>query len=347
MKTTILSAAVLCTCLNASAADDDYDVSVYGRITYNAISDDTSDELYYGRHEFAESNLGLKGSLKEGNLTFGAQLEIGLNEGVSSLLQNGSNSRNRIQELWVQGDFGKVRLGTGESITYIISDADQSGTWFSDPLGMSARFGSTRRGPAGQSQTPFAQVQTIFNERIRYDSPTFIEGATFHAQLNEDGGNEIAIKYLANGFRFNAWTVDHGDADNDADPQANVDGFTTPGFFGAKDGQGILAGYKHSSGINFSATSGSADQVDGGEREFTSWKLGYTKNKHAVSYSSGSYESSDLNGLSGSDHDRATVAYNYSLNSRVKFWVQFTDGDTDFEESFSAIALGGMYKFQW
>ena len=111
MKKTVLFATAAGLMMGASAATAD--VTAYGRVLYNIISDDTSDDLYFGRHEFAESNIGIKGSKKVGDLTLGAQVEIGLNEGVATLLQNGSNSRNRIQELTLAGSFGKVGLGTG------------------------------------------------------------------------------------------------------------------------------------------------------------------------------------------------------------------------------------------
>lgn len=321
------------------------EITAYGRVTYNLISDDTSDDTYFGRHEFAETTIGIKGSKDWGSLKIGANVEIGLNEGVATLLQQGSNARNRIQEFSVSGDFGTVKLGTGPSITWVISDVDQSGTWFSDPLGMSARFGSTRRGPGGESQTPFVQAQSIFNERIRYDSPKLWGGATFHAQLNEDSGTELAVKYSAkSGIRFNAWSVDHGDGDNDEDAQQNVDGFATSGFFGAESGAGILLGYKHRSGFNISATSMTADQLAGGERDLTAIKLGYTFGKHAVSVSRGSYGSESAAGVTGADHERTTLAYNFKPVGGVQFWAQATSGDTDGQSSFDSIAIGGLVK---
>lgn len=344
MKKTTIAVIIGASLLTTNAAMAD--VSVYGRISYNMLSDDTSKDVYFGRHEFAESNFGFKATKEYGNLKFGAQLEIGLDEGVSNLLQNDSNSRTRIQELSIAGDFGKVKLGTGAAITWIISDVDQSGTWFSDPLGVSQRFGSTRRGPSGQSQTPFVQAHSIFNERIVYESPKFLDGAKFYAQLNEANGYEVAIKYVANGWRLNAWTVDYGNVDNDSDTQANIDGNSgTSGFFGATESRGVLAGYKHSSGVNFTATYGSADQVDNSERSFANWKLGYTKNKHAVSISMGNYSSEDAAGVSGADHTRTTVAYNFKPIAGVQLWVQATEGDTDGQDSFDALAVGGLVKF--
>jgi len=344
MKTKLLTLLIVSTSL-LGATSAQAEITAYGRVTYNVISDDTSDDTYFGRHEFAETTIGIKGSKDWGEFTIGANVEIGLNEGVSSILQDGSNARNRIQEFSLSGKFGTVKLGTGPSITWVISDVDQSGTWFSDPLGMSARFGSTRRGPGGQSQTPFVQGQSIFNERIRYDSPKLWGGATFHAQFNEDSGSEFALKYSAkNGIRFNAWSVDHGDGDNDDDAQQNVDGFRTSGFFGAESGAGALIGYKHDSGFNISATSVIADQLDGGERDLSAVKLGYTFGKHAVSLSRGSYGSEDAEGVNGADHDRTTFAYNFKPIGGVQFWAQATSGDTDGQSSFDSFAIGGLVK---
>jgi hypothetical protein len=333
------------TIVSALPALADTDVKAYGRVTYNMIQDDTSDDIYFGRHEFAESNFGLKGAIDYGNIKFGAQLEIGLDEGVSSILHAQGNSRTRIQEFWVAGNFGKIKMGTGVGITWVISDVDQSGTWLSDPLGMSQRFGATRRGPGGESQTPFVQVQSIFNERIVYESPKFLTDAKFYAQVGEAGSYEMAIKYVANGWRMNIWNVDYGDIDRDEDPQANIDGHTTNGFFGAEDGRGILAGYKHSSGLNFTATYGIAKQVTGGERSLANWKLGYTKDKHAVSLGMGKYSGEDAVGIENPDHTRTTVAYNFKPIARVQLWAQMTQGDTDNQEEFTAVSLGGMIKF--
>lgn len=345
MNKTTIALTLATTLVSALPALADADVKAYGRVTYNMIQDDTSDDLYFGRHEFAESNFGLKGSMDYGNIKLGAQLEIGLDEGVSSILHAEGNSRTRIQELWVEGDFGKVKMGTGAGITWVISDVDQSGTWLSDPLGMSQRFGATRRGPSGDSQTPFVQAQSIFNERIVYESPKFLEGAKFYAQVGEAGSYEMAIKYVANGWRVNIWNVDYGDIDRDEDPQADIDGHTTNGFFGAEDGRGILAGYKHRSGLNFTATYGVADQVNGGDREFANWKLGYTKGRHAVSLGMGNYSSEDSVATEGPDHTRTTLAYNFKPIAGVQLWAQATQGDTDDQEEFIAIALGGMIKF--
>ncbi|MCH2056290.1 MAG: porin [Thalassotalea sp.] len=321
------------------------DVTAYGRVTYNVINDDTSKDTYFGRHEFAESTIGIKGSMAYGELKIGGQVEIGLDEGVSNILHAEGNGRTRIQELWLSGDFGKVKLGTGAGITWVISDVDQSGTWFSDPLGMSQRFGATRRGPGGESQTPFVQAQSIFNERLIYESPSFIEGAKAYVQLSEAGGYELAIKYVADAWRINAWSVDYGDIDRDEDPQANIDEHTTNGFFGADEGHGVLAGYKHESGINFTATYGNASQVSGGEREFLNWKLGYTQGKHAVSFSMGNYSADGADGNSLPDHTRSTLAYNFKPIAGIQLWLQATQGDTDSQEEFNALALGGMVKF--
>ncbi|UAA38985.1 porin [Paraneptunicella aestuarii] len=331
--------------LFTGAAHAEAKVTAYGRVLYNMISDDTSDNIYFGRHEFAESNIGLKGSVDYDGLTIGAQLEIGLNEGVSNLLQNGSNGRNRIQEITVAGTFGKVRLGTGESTTYIISDVDQSGTWLSDPLGMSSRFGSTRRGPSGESQTPLVQSQSIFNERILYESPKVFGGGQFSGQLGEDNSYEVAFKYLQDGWRFNVWHADFGDGDNDSDPQANIDGNPTPGFFGAENGSGVLLGYKHDSGVNLTAVYGTADLLDGGSRDYLNWKLGYSMDKHAVSISMGTFDSEDAMGVDGAEHQRTTLAYHFIPLGGVRFWLQATTGDTDDQESFNAFAAGGMVKF--
>ncbi|MDO6507398.1 porin [Colwellia sp. 4_MG-2023] len=343
MKKTALFLAIGSSLLVTNSAIAD--VSVYGRITYNMLKDDTSKDVYFGRHEFAESNFGLKGTFDYGNVKFGAQLEVGLDEGVSNVLHTEGNSRTRIQELSIAGDFGKVKLGTGAGITWIISDVDQSGTWWSDPLGMSQRFGASRRGPAAESQTPLVQAQSIFNERIIYESPTFLDGAKFYAQMSEASGYEVAIKYVANGWRVNIWNVDYGDVDRDDDPQANIDENTTAGFLGATEGRGILAGYKHSSGVNFTATYGTADQVDDSTREYLNWKLGYTKDKHAVSISMGNYSSEDAAGVSGADHTRTTLAYNFKPLAGVQLWAQATKGDTDDQESFNALVLGGLVKF--
>ena len=119
------------------------------------------------------------------------------------------------------------------------------------------------------------QATSLFHERLRYDSPKLWGGATLHAQLGEDSSTEFALKYAgANGIRFNAWRVDYGDSENSEDPQQNIDGFTTDGFFGAEDGSGVLLGYKHSSGFNITATTMTADQFSGGERDLTAVKLG-------------------------------------------------------------------------
>jgi len=323
------------------------EITAYGRVTYNAILDDTTDDVFFGRHEFAESNFGIKGSKKWGNITIGANVEVGLNEGVSNLTQTGNNARTRIQQISVSSKkYGTLKLGSGPAVTWVVSDVDQSGTWFSDPLGVSSRFGASRRGPAGQSQTPFVQGQGIFGERVRYDSPKFWGGAVIQAQLGEDNSNEIAFKYVGkNGIRFNVWNSDYGDGDNDSNVQENIDGVEgLQGFFGAERGRGVLLAYKHSSGFNINTTHVIADQFAGGDRDLSVIKLGYTVGKHAVSISQGYYGSEDATGASGPDHERTTFAYNFKPVAGIQFWAQATNGDTDGEESFNSFVIGGLVK---
>lgn len=302
------------------------DFKVYGRVLYNVISDDTEDDIYFGRHEFAESTFGFKGHYQYENLEVGAQIELGLFEGVAGL----TNSRNRIQEIYVKGDFGTIKLGTGTAATFVIGDVDQSGTFLPDPLGPLSRFGATRRGPAGQSQTPLVGSENIFNERLQYISPKFFESTTLIGQINESGGYEVGIKLLKNGWRATAWTVDNGDG---------------VGVGSSEKSFGALAGYIHSSGVNFNVSIGQADKIDGSSGEYMNLKLGYKKGKHAVSISNGNYETESADGLSLPDHTRNTLSYVYSLTGGVQVWLQGTQGDTDGEESFNAFALGGMVKF--
>lgn len=312
--------------ISATPAYADGSAQAYGRVLYNVISDDTEDDIYFGRHEFAESTFGIKAKYTVDSLEFGAQIELGLFEGVASI----TNSRNRIQELYVKGNFGTVKLGTGTAVSFVIGDVDQSGTFLPDPLGPLARFGATRRGPAGQSQTPLIGSENIFNERIQYISPKLAGSTTLLAQLNEKGGYEIGAKYLKGGWRATAWSIDNGDG---------------VGVGGSESSYGLLAGYKHNSGVNFTVSLGEAEKPDGSSGDYVNWKLGYTKNKHAVSFSMGSYKTEDASGVSLPDHTRNTLSYVYSVTAGVKVWAQTTKGDTDGEDSFNAFALGGMIKF--
>lgn len=336
MKKTTLSLAVAITSLSLAAPIAHAgDVTAYGRVLYNLVDDDNSDDLQFQRHQFAESTIGVKANHKVNDITYGAQVEIGLQEGVAA--QN--NGRNRIQQLSIKKEgIGAAYLGTGPTITWVISDVDQSGTWIADPLGVSSRFGATRAGAA--SVTPFTRGQTIFSERLRLDSAKLFDGLTLHAQLGESGSYEFAAKYLANGIRANAWYVDNGEDDTGA------------GVFGdAEASGGFLVGYKHSSGINITGThvitdllNTPSDPNDGGEKQLTAIKIGYTKGKHAVSFNNGEYTGEDADGVDDADHSRRTLSYVFSPTGGVKLWVQSTSTDTDGADSDTAFAIGGMVK---
>lgn len=334
MKKSIITMTTAGIVMGAAAASAD--VTLYGRVLYNAVSDDSADKVYFGRHEFAESNVGIKGSKKVGALTFGGQVELGLGEGV------GGAQRNRIQQATLGGGFGKLTLGTGPSASWVASDVDQSGTWVSDPLGMSQRFGATRRGPAGQSQTPFVPTQSIFTERLRYDSPKIAGGLTFHGQIGQGSSAELVAKYSGHGFRAVAWATNFGDEDDILSGQDTFGDSGTAGFAGAESGSGVLLGYKIV-GVNFTVTAGESQQYDDDESSFVNWKLGYTTGKHAVSLSQGNYEV-EAGGVDQDDHTRTTVAYAYSPAKSVKLWVQHTNGETDNQDEFDATALGIMVK---
>lgn len=327
MKKVLTTITVLSTLLSTPAVmADDTSFKVYGRVIYNIISDDTEDDIYFGRHEFAESLFGFKGSRKYEDLEFGANLEFGLSEGVAST----SNARNRIQEVYVKGKFGTFKLGTGTAVSFVIGDVDQSGTFLPDPLGPLARFGATRRGPAGQSQTPLVGSENIFNERLQYISPKLMGSTTLLAQINEQGGYEVGVKYLDNGWRLTAWSIDNGDG---------------TGVGGTETSYGALAGYLHSSGLNASASYGQAERLDGSNGDYINFKVGYTKGKNAVSISNGNYNTEDAVGLSLPDHTRNTLTYAYSPRGGVKVWAQATQGSTDGQDSFNAFALGGVVSF--
>ena len=62
MKKSMLALAMLSPLAASQSAHAE--VTAYGRVLYNIIKDDTTDDLYFGRHEFAESTIGVKGSVE-------------------------------------------------------------------------------------------------------------------------------------------------------------------------------------------------------------------------------------------------------------------------------------------
>jgi len=309
----------------------------YGLLTYNALVDDKADAVRFTRHGFAETRLGIKAS-HEGQYTYGAQIEFGLAEGLAGY--GNPSTRNRIQELYISGDFGKVRLGSGNSVTFVISDVDSSGTWIADPLGSLAAAGAT--GSLGQNSTDdtsndgtgatstLIAATTAFSERIRYDSPKLGKGLVLSAQIGEAKGYEVSAKYNADGLKVSAWHINVGDPANPGNDNS--------------EGLGILLGYKFTNGFNVNGTHMVADnKAADAETTKTAIKLGYIQGKHAVSLSNGVNEK-ETGGVTGAEHTRTTVSYVYSPVKAVKLWAQATQGETDNLDDTSAFAIGGMVK---
>lgn len=302
---------------------------VYGRVTYNVVTGDTSnDDVQFQRHEFAESIIGVKGKADLiSGLTIGGNVQYGLGEGLSITAADtdealgtsqgtlgNSETRTRIQEIYLSGSFGKVSFGQGTGVSYLYDSIDASGTWLADPSGwlFVAGAGSASHRAAGTLSV--APTSTLFHERLRYDSPKIGGIATISAQLGENGGTEIGVKGAVAGVKFGAFS-------NSDDAQ-----------FG--NSSGIILGYKHSSGFSITGTSGTTS--DGrGELDVTTLKLGYATGKHAVSVQSYEHDTRS---------EAESIAYMYSAAKGIRLWARAVNSENAAGESASTIALGGMVK---
>lgn len=320
MKIKQLSLALLAASAMASAMSAH--AGVYGRVTYNAVTGDTSnDDVQFQRHEFAESIIGVKGKADlVGGLTIGANVQYGLGEGLSTGAESNqgtlgnAETRTRIQEFYVSGAWGKLTLGQGVGVSYLMDSIDTSGTWLADPSGWLFVAGSGSASHRAAGTLTVAPTSTLFHERIRYDSPKLGGVATVAIQVGENGGTEVGIKGKYNGFRFAAFS-------NSDDAQ-----------FG--DSSGIALGYKHGSGFSISGTSGTTSEGRG-EVDVTTLKLGYATGKHAFSVQT--YEHEDRS-------EAESLAYVYSAAKGIKLWARAVNSENAAGEDASTIAVGGMVK---
>ncbi len=307
----MLATALLVTSFNAQA-----EFSVSGHVAYNLVDRDSEEDLVFQRNGFSESRFRIIADKElESGLKVGLVQEFGIAEGEGAL-------DSRRQEVLFTGDFGGIRFGQGNDAGDGLLNGDLSGTSVIQPVAsLSAAY--------GYSSSNYNGFDPGRGERIRYDSPKLGGSTVVSAQLGENSEKEIGVSYKkkfegGSQIRAGLFISDSGDAD--------------------KDSNGILISYKMNNGLNFTVASSSMDNSAGAgnDGDFTSFKIGYTTGKHAVSLISGTSE----NAKNAVETDATGVAYVYKLDKAIEVYgsvQQFDSDDDTADEDFTVI--GTRVKF--
>ncbi len=330
MKKALLALAVAGASFSAQA-----DVKISGFVSAQVLDLEDSDKVQYTRNGFSQSRFRIDSSTKWNDLTVGTNMEFGLPDSQGSL-------NTRRNSFYVKGGFGTIRLGDHNDVGDGIMNVGSAGTWTSNAL-------------AGTSFT--TGVNSAINgfdphrgQGIRYYSPKIAGVATIAAQLQNEGGSEIALRINSNGFKVSYFTENGGGTNNDL--------------------SGYLVGYKAPFGVSLTVvhteqdlqtsttaqssvlngdgtiTTTPASTTQGGTNEHDAVKLGYHSGQHKVSISS--HTRDDANRTA--DVEATGFGYEYAATKGVLLYLSYVKTDGLVQNGIEAaedrgIAIGGVVKF--
>jgi len=242
---------------------------------------------------------------------------------------------NRLQDLFIQGGFGKVSMGKGDGAANGGTEVDLSRTALSSSSNHQDNWGNyiIREGVNGEGNVTWDSI-FVMNDgisrvnRLRYDSPS-ISGFVISASLDQGNAYEIAARY--NGAMGNSkvssalFYVDTADFAADAEVL------------------GLSASFLMDSGLNVTVAWSDRDNdtFTGPDQTATTLKLGYIVGQHAVALDYGLGELGDIE----ADTVGLTYANNLAPNIEAFFTLRQLDSDLANASSVDLAALGGRLKF--
>jgi len=265
--------------------------------------------------------------------------EMGIKKNSSSSWDIGSGTSNsnnafnlRSAEAYLEGNFGKVSFGRGNSAAAYTETIDLSGTsWLGGGVwyelysaGITYVDGNGNSiATIGQTQSPFQFIGSRTN-RVRYDTPS-IGGLVFSGSYSEGNAYTVAARYkatLMNGIKVAAgfgW-ADSENAGNVRDPGTwaitSNGGFDTRSQTYGGSGSILLP-----NGLNMTVSGTRAKQLATGATAHNLFgQIGYIvgKNHFAVNY--GQTKDKFVQGSKGS---QIGVAYVYDWTHSVQLFASF------------------------
>ena len=301
--------------------------------------DAAGDEIQHVDIGWSGSRFRFTGSETADNgLEYGFRFEIQARENSAGASNGGTfgdtgdNQDNRYQDLYLSGDFGKVSFGKGDGASNGATEVDLSGTALSSSSNHQDNWGGYQIAPGVAWRSVFTMFDGLSRQnRIRYDTPNF-NGFSVAGSLGQGNATELALKYKGNlgdsqfGAAVFTSTTPEPDADTDGD-----------------DITGGSASLLLSSGLNFTVALSDRDLEAGGDRDATTFKLGYKTGMHAFSIDVGNAENA-----AGQEGDTTGFTYSITPHKGVEIFATIRTLDSDDvanSESADITAIGSRIKF--
>lgn len=187
----------------------DFKFTFGGQINYGVLYADDGEESnsFFVDNDNSSTRARAKISYDFGSFVIGGEAEYEFELNSSAVInqlntsETASVSNERKFELFVQGNFGKVSFGQGDSASNGVSEADLSGTSVVGYSGV-ADLGGGLLFRDGNGNLTGSRVGSFFSnldgnsriERIRYDTPEF-GNFVVSASVGHDENRDLAVRY--------------------------------------------------------------------------------------------------------------------------------------------------------
>lgn len=252
-------------------AAPEFKVKLYGQVNRAMLwADDGSDsKLLFVDNSNSSTRFGIDGkAVVEGGLSIGGKFEAELQSNSSTDVNQAAERtdavlKERHMDVWLEGPFGKLSLGQGNTASNETSEVDLSGTTviaYSDVKQFVGGYSFSNERDESIEGTP--KVKDVFNnldglsrdDRVRYDTPSFA-GFTVSASVLPQEAWDAALRYSGEfgGTKVAAAVAyaDLGDMDKTVEGQVNGSasvllpfGLSLTGAAGQKQLDAALSGRK-------------------------------------------------------------------------------------------------------
>lgn len=312
MNNKLLIAGVAAAVLMPASAQA-FEFKVSGQVHQALIFGGDTDDAVIVDNNTSGSRFRIKGSAPINDaVKAGFRYELQDQDNVSSSLSDKEDTEVRVSQIYLSGDFGKVSLGKGSSVSDGIFEA----------YGMINYMGGAESAAAYSGTTDVAYRSNDGLSRkniLRYDSPKF-NGFSVAVGTYSGGGEGVALRYknkVAGGTLVAQYSADEVD--------------------GGEEFTGGSIGYKSAMGLSASYSFAERDDKD----DETEWLMfGYSFGKTTVSFGTGESGAS-----TGDKNEMSIIGVNYKPVKGMEIYfnrMNFDNADGVDGDTFS---IGSRVKF--
>ncbi len=347
MKKTTITKVILATGLCGLAVNTHaFDFKISGQISRMVVAPDDAvgDELQHQDIGWSGTRFRITGEeeLASGQ-TVGFKLEQQIQSNPAFASAGGSQTNggnddfidNRLQDIFIQGNFGKISMGKGDGASNGATESDLSGTALSSSSNHQDNWGNyvVVAGATPEENITWDSIFTMNDgisrvNRLRYDTPS-ANGFGLSGSLDQGNAYEIALRYSGNvrgaTVKSAIFYVDTNEFASDAE------------VFGLS--ASVLLGNGLNATVAFSDRDNRPD-VSPDQEAFTI-KLGYIYGVNAVTIDYG------LGERGNDEADTFGLTYATKLSANIEGFATYRklDADIDNASSVDLAALGARIKF--